>query len=83
MILEIMQLISMVLVFVFAVMAVETRDILYAILSFCGMCITMGGVFWLSGAVYIAIFQLLIYAGAVIALLIATITLTTRTGSVE
>ncbi len=73
----------MVLTVVFALLTVELRDILYAILSFCGMCITIGALFWLLNAPYVAVFQLLIYAGAIVALFIATVMLTTRKESVR
>jgi len=73
----------MILTVVFALLTVEVRDILYAILSFCGMCITIGAVFWLLNAPYVAVFQLLIYAGAIVALFIAAVMLTTRKESVK
>ena len=62
----------------FAILAVELKDILYAILSFCGMCITVGALFWILNAPYVAVFQLLVYAGAIVALFIAAVMLTTR-----
>ncbi|RLG97861.1 hypothetical protein DRO19_05195 [Candidatus Bathyarchaeota archaeon] len=62
----------------FAILAVELKDILYAILSFCGMCITIGALFWILNAPYVAVFQLLVYAGAIVALFIAAVMLTTR-----
>ena len=73
----------MILTVVFALLTVEVRDILYAILSFCGMCITIGALFWLLNAPYVAVFQLLIYAGAIVALFIAAVMLTTRKESVK
>ncbi|MCD6446178.1 NADH-quinone oxidoreductase subunit J [Candidatus Bathyarchaeota archaeon] len=66
----------------FALLTVELKDILYAILSFCGMCVTIGALFWLLNAPYVAVFQLLIYAGAIVALFVATVMLTTRKESV-
>jgi len=62
----------------FAILTVELKDILYAILSFCGMCITIGALFWILNAPYVAVFQLLVYAGAIVALFIAAVMLTTR-----
>ncbi len=62
----------------FAILTVELKDILYAILSFCGMCITVGALFWILNAPYVAVFQLLVYAGAIVALFIAAVMLTTR-----
>jgi len=72
----------MVLTVAFALLTVELKDILYAILSFCGMCVTIGALFWLLNAPYVAVFQLLIYAGAIVALFVAAVMLTTRKESV-
>lgn len=73
----------MILTLVLGLVTVELRDILYAILSFCGMCITVGGLYLLLNAPYVAVSQLLIYAGAIVALFIATVMLTTREESVR
>ena len=72
----------MVLTVAFALLTIELKDILYAILSFCGMCVTIGALFWLLNAPYVAVFQLLIYAGAIVALFVAAVMLTTRKESV-
>ena len=66
-----------------ALLTVEVKDLLYAILSFCGMCVAIGAIFWLLNAPYVTVFQILIYAGAVVALFIAAIMLTTRKESVR
>jgi NADH:ubiquinone oxidoreductase subunit 6 (subunit J) len=42
------------------------------------MCISLGALFWVLNATYVAVFQLLVYAGAVIVLFIATVMLTAR-----
>ena len=68
----------MILTVLLALLTVELKDILYAILSFCGMCILIGIIFWTLNAPYVAIFQLLVYAGAIVALFIAAVMLTTR-----
>ena len=68
----------MILTVLLALLTVEVKDILYAILSFCGMCILIGIIFWTLNAPYVAIFQLLVYAGAIVALFIAAVMLTTR-----
>jgi NADH:ubiquinone oxidoreductase subunit 6 (subunit J) len=73
----------MVMAIVLALAAVELRDILHAIISFCGMCIMIGALFWLLDAPYVAVFQLLIYAGAIVALFTATVMLTTRKESIK
>jgi len=73
----------MILTLAFALITVELKDILYAILSFCGMCTTIGALFWLLNAPYVAVFQILIYAGAVVTLFLAAVMLTTRKESVK
>lgn len=73
----------MVLTSIFALLAVELKYILHAILSLCGMCVAIGGLFWILNAPYVAVFQLLIYAGAIIVLFIAAVMLTTRKESIR
>jgi len=75
---DLLQIALMGLCLILAVLVVELRDLLYAILAFCGMCITVGVLFWLLNAPYAAVFQLLIYAGAVVALFLVAVMLTTR-----
>ncbi|RLI39699.1 hypothetical protein DRO64_10190 [Candidatus Bathyarchaeota archaeon] len=57
----------MILALILAVLTVELKDILYSILSFCGMCIVLGVIFWILNAPYVAVFQMLVYAGAIVA----------------
>ncbi|RLG94389.1 hypothetical protein DRO37_05735 [Candidatus Bathyarchaeota archaeon] len=68
----------MILALILAVLTVELKDILYSILSFCGMCIVLGVIFWILNAPYVAVFQMLVYAGAIVAMFIAAVMLTTR-----
>ncbi len=75
---DILQVALMILTVLLALLTVELKDMLYAILSMCGMCVSIGGLFWLLNAPYVAVFQLLVYAGAVIVLFIATVMLTAR-----
>jgi NADH:ubiquinone oxidoreductase subunit 6 (subunit J) len=71
--------ISMILATVLlGVLTVELKDLLYASLSFCGMCITIGNIFWLLNAPHVSVFQLLVYAGAVVILVISVVMLTER-----
>jgi NADH:ubiquinone oxidoreductase subunit 6 (subunit J) len=65
---------------VFALLAVEFEDLMKAIWSLFFMCISIAGIFWTLGAPYVAVFQLLIYAGAIVILFLATIMLTGRDG---
>lgn len=57
----------------FSILAAEFRDLLKAILAFMALNIVISAIFYLLGAPYLAVFQLLIYAGAVTILLLATI----------
>ena len=61
-----------------AVLTVELKDMLHAVICFCGMCVTVGTLFWLLNAPYVAVFQLLVYAGAMMVLFLATVMLTVR-----
>jgi NADH:ubiquinone oxidoreductase subunit 6 (subunit J) len=67
----------MVATILFALFTIEAKNILHAIIGFCGMSITIGGIFWLLNAPYVSVFQILIYAGAVVAIFIAAVMLTT------
>jgi NAD(P)H-quinone oxidoreductase subunit 6 len=80
---DLAQIVLMCLAAILALAAVELRDILYAIIAFCGVCISIGALFWLLDAPYVAVFQLLIYAGAIVALFTATVMLTTRKESIK
>ena len=75
---EMLQIALMILTVLLALLTVELKDMLHAILCMCGMCISIGALFWLLNAPYVAVFQLLVYAGAVMVLFIATVMLTTR-----
>jgi NADH:ubiquinone oxidoreductase subunit 6 (subunit J) len=66
-----------------ALLTVELQSILYAVISFCGMCISIGALFWLLNAPFVAVFQLLIYAGAIVTIFLAAIMLTTRKESIK
>jgi NADH-quinone oxidoreductase subunit J len=67
------------LVILFALLTVEFKDMIRAILSFAMMCILIGGVYWLIGAPLVAFFQILIYAGAIVVLfLISTMLVESR-----
>jgi NADH-quinone oxidoreductase subunit J len=66
-----------------AIFTIETKNILHAVIGFCGMCITIGGIFWLLNAPYVSVFQILIYAGAVVAIFLAAVMLTTSKESIR
>jgi len=63
---------------VLAILTIEARDLLHATLCLCGMSITIGVLFGILNAPYVMVFQLLIYAGATVALFVFVITLTKR-----
>lgn len=73
----------MALTLMFALLTVELRDLLHAILAFSGMCGAIGALYWILNAPYVSVFQFLIYAGAIVALFLAAIMLTTRKESVK
>ena len=75
---EALQILLMILALLFAVLTVELENILYAVLSFCGMCVIIGVIFWILNAPYVAVFQLLVYAGAIVSIFLATVMLTVR-----
>ncbi len=76
--LDLIAIISILLSFIFAVVTIESPDLLYAACSLCGMAITIGLLFGVLSAPYIMIFQFLVYAGATIALFLVVIMLTKR-----
>jgi len=61
-----------------AIMAVEIKDALKAVYCLFGFFIFIAISFWLFNAPYLAVFQLLIYAGAITALFIVVIMLTVK-----
>lgn len=80
---EALQFTLMVLATFLALLTVELKKILYAVISFSGMCITIGALFWILNAPYVAVFQLLIYAGAVVTIFLAAIMLTSKKESLR
>jgi len=66
-----------------ALFTIEARNILHAVIGFCGMCISIGGLFWLLNAPYVSVFQILIYAGAVVAIFLAAVMLTTSKETIK
>lgn len=64
------------LIIVFSILTVEVKNLFRATLIFAVMCISIAILFWMLGAYYVAVFQLLIYAGAMIVMLLAVVALT-------
>lgn len=73
-----LQIVLIALTVVLALLTVELDDLLHATICLCGTCITIGALFWLLNAPYVSVFQLLVYAGAVIALFIVAVMLTKK-----
>jgi NADH-quinone oxidoreductase subunit J len=73
----------MVATILLTIFVIETKNILHAVIGFCGMCIAVGGLFWLLNAPYVSVFQILIYAGAVVGLFLAAVMLTTNKESIK
>jgi NADH:ubiquinone oxidoreductase subunit 6 (subunit J) len=71
-------IVSVVLMIIFAILTIEMRDLLYSIFFFALMAISIAAFYWFLNAPYVAVFQLLIYAGAVVGLLVSAIMLTSR-----
>lgn len=75
---DILQLILLAATCIFAILTVELKDLLHTVISLAAMAVSLGAIFWLLNAPYVAVFQILIYAGAVVVLFIAAVMLTRR-----
>jgi len=73
----------MVAAILLALFTIEAKNVLHAVIGFCGMCIAIGGLFWLLNAPYVSVFQILIYSGAVVAIFLAAVMLTTSKESIK
>ncbi|MHA1629461.1 MAG: NADH-quinone oxidoreductase subunit J [Candidatus Heimdallarchaeota archaeon] len=80
---QILLIILLIIVVIAAVFAVELRDLIYASISLAILSIALAGVFWILNAPWVALFQLMVYGGAVTVLLISTVALTERFESGE
>gem|GEM_PF-523623 len=80
---DLLQIALMLSAVLLSILTIEVKRLLYAVLSFCGMCITIGALYWLLDAPYVAVFQLLIYAAGIVTLFIAALTLTTLKDSAK
>lgn len=75
---DLAHLILLAFVIVMAVLTVEAEELLYSALGLLGMSVALGILYWLLFAPYVAVFQLAIYAGAVVVLFVSVIMLTKR-----
>lgn len=78
MVIDFIQVLLIVVTIILAILTIEIKDMLRAIVCLCGMGFTIGMLFAILNAPYVAVFQLLIYAGAVIALFISVVMVTRR-----
>lgn len=75
---ELLQTILILVTTALAILTIEVKDMLHAVICLCGMCIGIGILFGTLNAPYAMVFQLLIYAGAAVVLFISVVMLTTR-----
>lgn len=61
-----------------AILTVEVKDIMHAVMCFGGMALVLGTIYFTLNAPFVAVFQVLVYTTAIIALFIFTIMLVTR-----
>ena len=66
-------LVLLILIVFTAVLAVESRDLIRSVVAFATMCVFVAIAYYVMGATYASVFQLLIYAGAVSVLLVVTV----------
>ena len=74
--LEVLEFTFLILAIVFSIIAIEQTKLIRAVMGLMGVTVSIGILFLLLGAYQLAILQLLIYAGGVIALFIVVILLT-------
>ncbi|MHA1220102.1 MAG: NADH-quinone oxidoreductase subunit J [Candidatus Heimdallarchaeota archaeon] len=79
----ILLIILLAIVLIAAILAIELRDLIYASIALAILSIALAGAFWILNAPWVALFQLMIYGGAVTVLLISTVALTERFESGE
>ncbi len=75
---DVLQIVLLVVTVAMALLAIETRDLIHAVIFLCSMSICLGVLFGILNAPFVMVFQLLISAGATIVLFLSVIMLTTR-----
>jgi len=80
---ELIQLTLMFLTVALAILAVELSNLIYAVIALCGMYVTIGLLYWTLHAPYVALFQFVVYAGAVIVLFLVVVALAGGEAQVE
>ncbi|MFX1466123.1 MAG: NADH-quinone oxidoreductase subunit J [Promethearchaeota archaeon] len=61
-----------------AILAIESRSIVYCVISLAIMSVLLGVLFILLDAPYVGVFQIAVYAGAITILMLATISLVSQ-----
>jgi NADH-quinone oxidoreductase subunit J len=72
----VIEIILLAFTIIFGVSAVESKRLVYAAVSLALMSISIALIYFLLSAPYVGVLQLLIYAGAITILFLATISLT-------
>ena len=75
---ELLQILLIIVAVVLAALTVELENLMHAVVSLCGMCIVIGILYGILNALYVMVFQLLIYAGAAMVLFLSVVMLTSR-----
>ena len=75
---EILEIALIGLSILLSILTVELEDLLHSAISLAAMAVSIAGIYWLLSAPYVAVFQLLVYGGAVMVLFLAAIMLTVR-----
>ena len=63
---------------IFALLAVKVKNIIHALLFFALMSVSIAALYFYLNAPYVGVFQLMIYAGAVVVLFLSAVMLTVR-----
>lgn len=66
------------IVLMFAILAVKVKNIIYALIFFALMSVSIAALYFYLNAPFVGVFQLMIYAGAVVVLFLAAVMLTVR-----
>lgn len=73
---ELLEVFFISLTVVLSILTLEVKSLFRASIIFAVMCISVAVLFWILEAYYVAVFQLLVYAGAMVILLLAVVALT-------
>ncbi|MHA1594465.1 MAG: NADH-quinone oxidoreductase subunit J [Candidatus Baldrarchaeia archaeon] len=73
---ELLHITLLVAAIIFALLSIEAKRLHRAAMAFCIFSVILGIIFYMLAAPYVAVAQLVIYAGAVTVLLLVVISLT-------